>query len=410
MMDRASRWPEAVPLRSTNTDSVADAFIKIWITRFGSPRRIITDQGPQFESDLFKSLVKRLGITHFHTTPYHPQANGLLERFHRTMKISLKILADGHHNWTTILPFVLLGWRNTPSTTTGCAPAEALFGTSIRALFELTDLDENPTDENIRAAQTHFVNVNADSFCRLLNNNKSYIPDDLYSAKFVWLRDQSPSGFRPQYVGPYKLLHLSSHTATILRKDKPYNVHISNLKPAFFVDDNPDSSSISTPTKSSYTFLNDFAPVQQSPLFDGQSFSLPSLPTPSLSSSAPSFTASSPPSISPLSLSSLSSPFSHSSLTSLPSRDPLSSSSPTSPSTSVRHPSASAPSMFSSSRLFSSTTNTSSNIVKSTVSLPQQLQKSPTIANRPRKSVTFSTYSREKSTEGIQRLVHTKTT
>ena len=413
MMDRASRWPEAVPLRSTNTDSVADAFIKIWITRFGSPRRIITDQGPQFESNLFKSLIKHLGIAHFHTTPYHPQANGLLERFHRTMKTSLRILADGHSNWTTLLPFVMLGWRNTPSTTTGCAPAEALFGTPIRALFELTDLDNTPTDETIHIAQTHFVEVNADSFCRLLNNDKAYIPTDLFSAKFVWLKDQSPSGFRPPYVGPYKLLQLSSHTATILRNDKPYNVHISNIKPAFFVDDEQNSSppAASLPTASSETssnFLNDFDQPQQLPLLNNQSSTLPPLiSSPFTSSSPPSSLSSSQQLIFPSTLPSTS-PFS--SQASLPSPvlpDFLSYPSTTHSSTSTQQPSFSAPSSPSSS--FAETSpSTSLHTPHSTPFFPQPPQQGDTSV-KARKTVTFTQYSRIKSIDGTQRLVHTKT-
>ena len=420
MMDRASRWPEAVPLRSTNTDTVADAFIKMWITRFGSPRRIITDQGPQFEASLFASLVNRLGITHFHTTPYHPQANGLLERFHRTMKVSLKILADGHHNWTALLPFVLLGWRNTPSTTTGCAPAEALFGTPIRALFELTDLEESPMVENIRLAQKHFVDVNTDSFCRLFNNDKPYLPTDIYSAKFIWLKDQSPSGFRPRYVGPYKVLHLSSHTVTILRNDKPYNVHISNVKPAFFLDDDPSStpstSLLSAPSKLSSDFLNDFDPPPQLPTFTDQSPTLsplPNLPSTSQPSptSSPPVSSSSQPLVLPLSLPSSSSSSPHTSLPSpvLSDSFPFSFSTPFStspPQPTLSTPLSSLP--FSSTPFLDISPSTPVHTPKLTPFLPQPPQQDNT-AVQPRKIVTFSTYSRVKSIDGTQRLVHTKT-
>ena len=83
---------------------VAETFILTWFSRFGVPLYITTNQGPQFESNLFAELAKLLGFAHMRSAPYHPQANGNIERYHRTLKASL---AASHLPWIQALPVVL---------------------------------------------------------------------------------------------------------------------------------------------------------------------------------------------------------------------------------------------------------------------------------------------------------------
>ena len=90
MIDRFTRWPEAIPLRDISASTVADAFLLHWVAKYGVPETIVTDRGTQFESGLFNKLLVALGCKHQRTTSYHPQSNGLIERFHRTLKNSLR--------------------------------------------------------------------------------------------------------------------------------------------------------------------------------------------------------------------------------------------------------------------------------------------------------------------------------
>ena len=107
---RFTRWPEAIPLPDITAPTVAHAFITGWIARFGVPSTITTDRGAQFESDQWRQLMYFLGSAQIRTTAYHPPANGLVQRFHRQLKVSLRATAPSTQ-WIEALPMVLLGLR-----------------------------------------------------------------------------------------------------------------------------------------------------------------------------------------------------------------------------------------------------------------------------------------------------------
>ncbi len=83
MVDRTTRWPEVVPLSSTTAADCAQALLTGWIQRFGVPSIITSDRGPQFTSAVWAALCSLLSISRATTTAYHPQSNGIVERFHR---------------------------------------------------------------------------------------------------------------------------------------------------------------------------------------------------------------------------------------------------------------------------------------------------------------------------------------
>ena len=103
IMDRTSCWLKAVPLSSTSTEDCAKAFISCWILRVGVPAKITSDRGAQFTCSLWGVLQN---ISHSKTTSFHPQSNGLVERFH----CSLKTGPDQFDH----LPLVMLGLWTTP--------------------------------------------------------------------------------------------------------------------------------------------------------------------------------------------------------------------------------------------------------------------------------------------------------
>ena len=111
-IDRVTRWVEATPLQNTSASIIALAFLNRWISRFGVPLHVVTDQGSQFESELFGDLSAIIGFHRLRITAYHPQTNGIIERLHRTLKTAIMVRKQ---SWLYALPIVLLGIGNMPN-------------------------------------------------------------------------------------------------------------------------------------------------------------------------------------------------------------------------------------------------------------------------------------------------------
>ncbi|GBN45416.1 hypothetical protein AVEN_8262-1, partial [Araneus ventricosus] len=131
-VDRFTRWPEAFPLPNQSASTVAEVLFSGWISRFGVSDAITTDQGQNFESDLFHALEKFLGIRKQSTTAYHPAANGIVERFHRQLKAALKCSLESTEKWIQKLPTILLGIRTALKEDIGSSAAELIYGTNLR--------------------------------------------------------------------------------------------------------------------------------------------------------------------------------------------------------------------------------------------------------------------------------------
>lgn len=105
--DYATRFPEAFPLRSVTTPKLISALVQLF-SRVGIPEEILTDQGTNFTSNLMRRLHKELGITAIRNSPYHPETDGLVERFNQTLKRMLrKFVSDTGKDWDKWLPFLL---------------------------------------------------------------------------------------------------------------------------------------------------------------------------------------------------------------------------------------------------------------------------------------------------------------
>jgi len=119
IIDRYTRWPEAIEDMHANT--VASALIT-------------TNQGRQFESQLFHELSRLLGIDHLRTTAYHPQANGIIERWHRALRAA--IMCKNRENWPQKLSLILLGMRSAFKPDIQTTSAQLVYGTTLRLFGE----------------------------------------------------------------------------------------------------------------------------------------------------------------------------------------------------------------------------------------------------------------------------------
>ena len=136
MMDLYTKYPEAIPLKRVDNEAVLEGMMEVF-TRHGIPERILTDQGTVFMSRLTKAVCSTLGIDQIRTTPYHPQSNGALERWHACLKGMLKRSEADLKYWDRHLKYLLFAYRDTPHCITGFSPFSLLFGREVKGPLTL---------------------------------------------------------------------------------------------------------------------------------------------------------------------------------------------------------------------------------------------------------------------------------
>nr|VZI40994.1 unnamed protein product [Spirometra erinaceieuropaei] len=233
-IDRNTRWPIATPIPNITADSVAHAFLEHWISHYGVPSTITADRGQQFESRLFNSLTDLLGCSRIRTKPYHPSSNGLVERFHRQLKASLRA-HDNPSLWSEHLSLVMLGIRTALKPDLECSAAELVYGTTLRIPDDFfghsqisADLDPNDYVQRLRHAMTHLRTTPPPS-----PTSRSYIYPNLLTCSFVIVRvDSIRRPVQQPYDGPFRVLSRTDKHFTIDRGGRTDVVLVDRLKAA----------------------------------------------------------------------------------------------------------------------------------------------------------------------------------
>ena len=213
-VDRFTRWPEAIPLLDSTTETAAHVFLSGWISRFGIPSVITTDKGVQFESALWQNFMNLPWTKRIRTTAYHPYANKLIERFYRQLKVALKAMQDPNH-WVKSLPLVLMEIHTNIKQDINCTSAELLYGTTLRLpseFFQCSDqqqLDPIPYVDNLK----FFMQQLQPPAVRSHQQKSPYVSSDLDSCTHVFVRhDTVKRPLQQPYDGPFKVTkHCNKH-------------------------------------------------------------------------------------------------------------------------------------------------------------------------------------------------------
>lgn len=207
MIDRFTKWPEAIPVEDITAETIAHNLFTHWIARYGTPVRITTDQGRQFEADLFRQLSKITGTTHIHITAYHPAANGMVERLHRQIKPAIKCHTT--EAWTEVLPVILMGIRATYKEDIHATPAELVYGETLRLPGEFLQESQETTHVTnnfvVRFKQT--MEKLRPQPIKRHGTPAVFEYKDLETASHVFLSHDVPTrALQPAYDGPYEVL------------------------------------------------------------------------------------------------------------------------------------------------------------------------------------------------------------
>ena len=156
IQDYFTKFVEAFPLPDQQAVTVAKVLASEWVCRYGAPQTLHSDQGRNFESEVFQEMCRLFGIEKTHTTPFRPQSDGQVERFNATLQKILAATAERcHWDWDLMIPYAVMTYRATRHSATGFTPNFLLFG---REVSEPVDLVAGlPPDTDVALSAPEFV-------------------------------------------------------------------------------------------------------------------------------------------------------------------------------------------------------------------------------------------------------------
>ena len=230
LSDYASRFVLTIPMENQKAQTIATHLVKEVITKYGAPETVLTDQGTNFLSKLIQEICNHFKIKQMRTTSYHPQTDGLVERFNRTLCDMLSCYVNKEpETWDMYLPFVTLAYNTSKQTSINNCPFYLFYGREpilpndiiINRKHDFTDNDEKDVRQQwqkaLKFAKEHLLSAQAK---QKLNYDKNSKNITFQINETVLLKAHSaPGKFNNRWEGPHK----------ITRKISDLNYEISRL-------------------------------------------------------------------------------------------------------------------------------------------------------------------------------------
>jgi len=210
-IDSFSNFPVLCPLKSLETNEVAANLMNNWISNFGAPRQIHSDNALYFSGPEMKRIYQNFDIIHTTSAPYYPKGNGKVERSIRTIKDMLFCLyTEGNKSWVENLKRVEMTLRGVAFDSYGVTPFEYIFGNKMRItnFKEQLEISEGATNRIIDILQENQINVPQD----VKINPGDYIMTKIFPIQ--------KSILLPRYDGPFKVIQVKSNGKHILAKGR----------------------------------------------------------------------------------------------------------------------------------------------------------------------------------------------
>ena len=236
MTEYLTKWPEAKPIPNKNAETIAQHFHEEIICRHGCPKELLSDQGTEFCNQIVNALCNLHGIRHTLSSAYHPQTNGLVERFNQTLCKSLaKISHERNEDWDLLIPSVLFAYRTMRHSTTRHTPFYLTYGrdATLPVEFDFPTYPSESIDETDNLLRHTYQLI--DKLPPALTNAKQQIFESQEYSKQrfdkripeqiplkigdkVWLERKAHSHkFAPKWLGPYYIHEILNNSAYRLR-------------------------------------------------------------------------------------------------------------------------------------------------------------------------------------------------
>jgi len=127
-IDHFTKFCELGPIPDQKAETVARAYIDMWVTRYGTPEKLLSDQGTNYMSQVFSHVNKLLGVKAIRTSPLHPQTNAQAERMWKVTKLCLThFVYDRQEEWVKYLPFIQFAANHSWQSSINSSPAKLFF-------------------------------------------------------------------------------------------------------------------------------------------------------------------------------------------------------------------------------------------------------------------------------------------
>lgn len=255
LQDYFTKWPEVVALKRVDSDAIINWLCSDIIPRYGVFNELVTDQGVQFVSEKFKSFCKSVGIKQRFTSPFHPQTDGMVERFNRTFLNMLRnYVCQNQKDWPSHIPLIVFSYRSSVNETTKVSPAEALQGRKLKLPIDIlrppnlsfdSNIDDDKNLDNLfekMKVSREKIRVNSEK--ALVKRQQNYdnnrtrlikspfnVNDHVYWKKPICKKGLSPK-LMPIWQGPFIIRSKLSDLNYVIgdETNSSITVHVNNLK------------------------------------------------------------------------------------------------------------------------------------------------------------------------------------
>lgn len=243
-----TKFLDAIPLPNATAQTIGTAFAKDYITRYGTPRTILTDQGQNFMSNTIKQISKLFKIKQVRTTAYHPQSNGSLERSHLVLIEHIKHYTKNGNDWDEYIRFAIFCYNTAKHESTSFTPHQLIFGQEARLPSDMTptigmtssyntfilDLLTNLTDIRKRAIE----NLKEAKLKSKSYYDRNINPQLFEAGQKVFLLNETRTKFEDHYKGPYIIKRIidNINAEIYITQNKTKIVHLNKLKLAHIRD------------------------------------------------------------------------------------------------------------------------------------------------------------------------------
>ena len=235
-MDYLTKWPEVFATSDQTAATIAELLVEQIITRHGIPSEILSDRGRAFVSGLMEEVEKLMGFHKVNTTAYHPQTDGLVERFNHTLTAMLaKTVEKGGRDWDQHLPYVLFAYRASQQDSTMESPFFLLYGRDPR--LPISAILSPPTSRSNLNVTEYGVELATKmssawelarkSVRKAQKKQKKYFdrkakPSPFQNGDRVFLfKPGEKSGAARKLSRPFRVVEVSDNNASIRPVDKP---------------------------------------------------------------------------------------------------------------------------------------------------------------------------------------------